>query len=298
MQIDLQRFSRLIAISNDAVEPKSPPLSSLVEALQLFLDAFKPAGGFRLLRIARPPILFYGLYGNNGEVKADQRLLQLLIRRGLLASQLDCLMRCDCSEATVRRQIALDKVLYDIDRAIDLYAVGNDELGAPEQRAASYSYMVDAIAGHADDLAIGDVDDEIKPTILSVRALLRPITGSNELLFWDTSPDAFVKRRNNGKLFALMHNELCNQYHAESNWQQLIATMGPDCISSDSIFGENGLLRQLSRIAINIMKGRSVKVPVKCPSFFPTIPANYEDSKDAQAYLDEDDDDGADTSDV
>ncbi|MBL0010183.1 MAG: hypothetical protein IPP22_02530 [Nitrosomonas sp.] len=37
-------------------------------------------------------------------------------------------MRCDCSEATVRRQIALDKVLYDIDRAIDLYAVGNDEL--------------------------------------------------------------------------------------------------------------------------------------------------------------------------
>ena len=127
-QLDLQRFRRLVAfagsnITGVGVTPDSPPLTGFLEALQLFVDAFEGAGGFRLLRIARPPILFYGLYGIGGLAKADKRLLQLIIQRGLLAEQLDCFLNCDCGEDAVLCQIVLDKILYDVDRAIDLYAV-------------------------------------------------------------------------------------------------------------------------------------------------------------------------------
>lgn len=287
VQIDLQRFSRLIAIADRAAKPKSPPLTSLLEALQMFIDAFKPAGGFRLLRIARPPILFYGLYGNNAEEKADQRLLQLLIRRGMLANQLDCLMHCECKDETVRCQIALDKVLYDVDRAIDLYAVGNVDLGEPEQRAAGYSYMVDAVK---EQLLLGEcgTKEPINATIMSIQALLRPIKDTNENIFWDSDANKASKFNanvnvKNGKptsdLYKLMHRELCSQYHVENNWQQLITTMAPDCISSGNIFGEDGILRKLTRTAINKMLGQAnLDESVNCPSFAPKIPFNLEDT--------------------
>lgn len=293
VQIDLQRFVRFIAISSNAVTPQSPPLTSLLESLQLFVDAFKPAGGFRLLRIARPPILFYGLYGNNGDEKADQRLLQLLIRRGMLASELDCVMRCGCEDTIVRCQIALDKVLYDVDRAIDLYAVGNNELGAPEIRAASYSYMVDAIEykdkDKNKDLKIGNcimVGSPIHTTIKSIQALLRPKAEANELLFWDTSPEIFDPEKGiSANLLETMDSELCSQYHAENNWQQLIATMAPECASSQSIFGADGLLRKLTQFAINRMHNVGLNKPVECPLILPTIPSHKATSAEARAFI-------------
>ena len=39
-------------------------------------------------------------------------------------------------------QVMLDKVLYDVDRAIDLYAVGVDEFSEPERRAAAFSFVI------------------------------------------------------------------------------------------------------------------------------------------------------------
>lgn len=144
-QIDLQRFYRLINFGFQLVDPQSPPLTAFLEALRLFADGFGVAGGFRLLRVARPPIVFYGLYTQDEEDAADRRLTQLTIQRGRLASQLDCLMRCDCDANTTLCQILLDKALYDVDRAIDLYAVGKDDLGQPELRAAAYSYLLDAL---------------------------------------------------------------------------------------------------------------------------------------------------------
>jgi hypothetical protein len=141
-QLDLEQFRRLVIIGRRAVIPPEPPLTAFLEALLLFVEAFDSAGGFRLVRIARPPVLFYGLYGN-AFTNADNTLLQLIIQRGQLADQLDCLMSCDCSPTTMQRQIILDKILYDVDRAIDLYAVGKNEFGAPERRAAAYSYLIE-----------------------------------------------------------------------------------------------------------------------------------------------------------
>jgi hypothetical protein len=144
-KLDLQRFRRLITVSQRAVSPESPPLTAFLQALQLFADAFDTGGGFRLLRIARPPILFYGLYGINRLTDAEQVLVDLVIQRGRLADLLDCFLQCGCTEPYVACQVVLDKILYDVDRAIDLYASGVDAFGDPERRAAAYSFIIDVV---------------------------------------------------------------------------------------------------------------------------------------------------------
>src|SRR5262249_3865261 len=93
VQLDLERFRRLAIIGQSI---KEPPLLAFLEALQLFADAFNTSGGFRLVRIARPPILFYGLYGNSSLDEAADRLLDLIQQRALLADRLDCFMECGC----------------------------------------------------------------------------------------------------------------------------------------------------------------------------------------------------------
>jgi hypothetical protein len=141
--LDLERFRRLVIVGQNTVVPPSPPLTAFLEALQLFADVFDGSGGFRLLRVARPPILFYGLYGMQNMDDSDRILLDLIILRGQLADQLDCYLRCDCSVGAVNCQVVLDKILYDLDRAIDLYAMGKVRLGQPELRALAYSYVIE-----------------------------------------------------------------------------------------------------------------------------------------------------------
>lgn len=143
-QVDLARFRRMIGVAQTLVSPESPPLTAFLEALQLFADAFDSAGGFRLLRIARPPILFYGLYGNNVGNDGDRRLIDMIVLRGRLAASLDCYLSCGCDDTRVRCQIALDKILYDIDRSIDLYSLGQFDFGIPERRSAAYGYLIEA----------------------------------------------------------------------------------------------------------------------------------------------------------
>jgi hypothetical protein len=145
----LSRLHRFVQTTIRLVAPASPELSTLHEALQLFIDGFVPAGGFRLMRIARPAVLDYGLYGPSIITNAENRLIRLVDHRGALARQLDCLTDCACDDDTVRAQIVLDKLLYDIDRAIDHYALGDADLGLPEARAAAYSYLIDVVLNTA-----------------------------------------------------------------------------------------------------------------------------------------------------
>lgn len=223
-QIELQRVHRLINFGYGLVTPESPPLTSFLEALRLFADGFSIAGGCRLLRISRPAIVFYGLYDSNEEA-ADQRLTQLTVQRGKLAAQLDCLMRCGCDLCSVSTQLMLDAVLYCVDRAIDLYAVGQDELGLPETRAASYSYLIDVARHTAPKLfdpptatAGGAPNPELRDlaaTLHALSQLLRPqpfeafatpedwILDAKSLAAepaidvpgWSTTPETFWQRR-------------------------------------------------------------------------------------------------------
>jgi hypothetical protein len=141
-QVDLEQFRRLVIIGRNAVRPPEPPLTAFLEGLRLFVDAFDTAGGIRLVNIARPAILFYGLYSPTLATLADARLQQLIIQRGQLADQLDGFLTYTYNPALLQAQIVLDKILYDVDRAIDLYAVGRAYFGAPERRASSYGYLI------------------------------------------------------------------------------------------------------------------------------------------------------------
>ncbi|MBD2075947.1 hypothetical protein H6F86_19160 [Phormidium sp. FACHB-592] len=163
-QLDLERFRRLIIIgsrlnqnllddnginNSGNVVFDSPPLASFLEAIGLFTDAFGAgetgaSGGYRLLRIARPPVLFYGLYGSASVDDAEQRLVQLIIYRNILADQLDNLAQFGLPAHIARVQVLLDKILYSVDRGIDLYAVGTEDFGDPERRAAANLYLIRA----------------------------------------------------------------------------------------------------------------------------------------------------------
>jgi hypothetical protein len=65
-----------------------------------------------------------------------------------LADKLDCFLQCDCGITAVKCQVILDKILYDVDRAIDLYALGKEDFGRPERRAAAYGYVIEAFRAH------------------------------------------------------------------------------------------------------------------------------------------------------
>jgi len=255
VQLDLERFRRLVIIGQPIEEPA---LIAFLEALQLFTDAFNPSGGFRLLNIARPPILFYGLYGLSSLGSAANRLVALIQQRGLLADRLDCFMECGCSQDVVRCQVLLDKILYDVDRAIDLYALGTLDDGIPERRAGAYGYLIQAfLALHAQtnsrlrtcNLAIPTGaptgDPQRLDTILnSLGTLLRDVTKD-----------------------PVMQEELCVQRTMEQQWENLVATMAPSCIRSGAIFQET--LEPVITAAIRLVVGGD---SVACPPITLTSP--------------------------
>jgi hypothetical protein len=143
----VNRLYRFVQVTLQPVASGSPELANLHEAMMLFLAGFAQAGGFRLLRVARPTVLNYGLYGSGSVSRAEQRLIELVNQRGSFARQLDNLMQCACDEDRALAQIVLDSVLYDLDRAIDYYCVGADDedFGVPEARAAAFSLKLDAL---------------------------------------------------------------------------------------------------------------------------------------------------------
>ena len=310
-QVDLQRFYRLINFGYQLVNPESPPLTSFLEALRLFADGFGTAGGFRLLRVARPPIVFYGLYTQEEEHEADRRLTKLTIERGRLASQLDCLMRCNCDDTTALSQILLDKALYDVDRAIDLYAVGRDDLGQPELRAAAYSYLMDALlltttaAGQATDPPQrgdpADADEpvgatprpELRRTLVNLSNLLRPKAGTPEWADWEkhTRNNFEAWRLANGivpgsvfRFTDVLHQELCLQRDGEQRWEQLVDQMAPNCIRTSTVFGPGGEMSALLENAMALLAAGATNVQTDCGLQGPNIPAHLETSLDTIAY--------------
>jgi hypothetical protein len=163
-QLDLERFRRLAIIApgamptlhglpvggvvgamGPAMPDLSPPLVSYLEALLLFADAFKPAGGLRLLRIARPAILFYGLYNPN-LLEQDTMLLELIMIRGNLATLLDTIYP-GAGPRSVIPQVMLDMLVASLDRGIDLLSLGAEPGidAATEVRAVTYWLIAIAI---------------------------------------------------------------------------------------------------------------------------------------------------------
>jgi hypothetical protein len=149
-QLDIERFRRMAivapgAMSRDGHYDRSPPLEAYLQALELFAETFRPAGGLRLLRIARPPILFYGIYNPN-TVEDDRDLVELIMVRGNLATTFDSLFPASGARS-VEPQVLLDMLLLELDRGIDLLALDANprDRGPTTRRAVAYWLIVRVI---------------------------------------------------------------------------------------------------------------------------------------------------------
>ena len=150
-QLDIERFRRMAIVAPGAMQDengyvdRSPPLEAYLQALDLFSQTFKTGGGLRLLRIARPPILLYGLYSVS-QIEEDGALFDLVAVRGALAVIFDGLFPSNAARG-VQPQVLLDMVLATLDRGIDLLALGSGakEGGPTDWRANAFWGIVRVI---------------------------------------------------------------------------------------------------------------------------------------------------------
>jgi hypothetical protein len=262
--VELEPFHRMVAFGRH-MSPASPEMTAYIEMIGLVADSFKPAGGSRLLQIARPPILFYGLYGESSTGRDDFRLTELVIERGRLAADLDYLSSSYYYDRdAVLRQILLDKVLYDVDRAIDLYAVGEGPHSGPEQRARAYGYVARAV-----------LDLRVKTNFGMSEALKTRLTRIHELLAERGMGEPHSERVRRERA-EVCRRELSIQFDCEMRWQDLVRTMAPNVIPVHELLGEHGIVGQLIRWAIELAMGEvHVHDPIERDEPAP-LPPNYE----------------------
>jgi hypothetical protein len=272
-QVAVQRLQRLIHIINLEVDPETPPLTAFLKALQLFIDAFQGStSGYRLLFIARPPAVFYGLYGIGGPDLATQRLINVIVERGGLAELLDCYLGCECCEDEVVCQVLLDKLLYDTDRAIDLLTLGSDPAGngEPEQRAAAYGWLIQTfLAAHQ-----GCLEGQCFSRLSELQAALASIQTSllaNSALAVASRPAAEQE---------LIRDELCLQRQTDQQWASLVATMAPSCIRGTKV------LSAIDTLLATALQGLTgITDPASCPAATLSIPPTLETSLAGLTYF-------------
>jgi hypothetical protein len=270
----VHRFQRLIQFGQSSQvpihlpitlrSPESPPLVTFVSSLQLFVDAFVSRGSSRLLYVARPPIIVYGLYGAGGPDTGAVRLMNLTIARGFLQEQVDCFAGCGCDDDNVKCQVLLDYMLFLVDRAIDLYAVGTDPdgLGKQEQQATAAGISIDAVLALTNQVTNPGVlscefSDKLKDKLGVIAAeLLDPFGGLNPAA-WDAN------------LQALMIRELRIAYQAEDHTERLVRSLAPQCGFDVFNFQKNrSLIRWMIRSVLHktFNVGASMPQPVQMPS--------------------------------
>lgn len=179
--VEIARLTRLREIANDllttsvATNPITASLTLYVRTLELFLDGFAAVhGGARLIDLAMPlPLAAQQADEPDREGRAVLRSLVSL--RGEYAREVECFLSgCGCGRDDLRCQVQLDKVLYDVDRAIDLYAQGSGippAWGPEERRAGAYSLIVENLAnerGCITPVAVLDVMVEMARSALDL----------------------------------------------------------------------------------------------------------------------------------
>jgi hypothetical protein len=275
--VAVQRLHRLLHLIDDRVQPESPAVTTFLKAIQLFLDAFRSSrSGYRLLFVARAPIAFYGLAGIGGPDAATHRLIELVVQRGRLAELLDCYLGCECCSDDIICQILLDKILYDTDRAIDLYTLGSDPDGAgePEWRAAAFAALIIQFLndnprdGNQGCLAgacfprLGELVDSLG--LIRDRLAFEKLTATGSVVAGD--PDAQAHRD-------LMTGELCLQRQADRRLEAVIATLSAGCVPGETVLTAIETLIDRAIARIDAAHG-------ECPEVEITLPHTLESSFD------------------
>jgi hypothetical protein len=294
-QLDIERFRRMSIVAPGAMSredghyDRSPPLESYLQALDLFAETFRPAGGLRLLRIARPPILLYGLYNMN-QLEDDNSLFDLISVRGTLATIFDGLFPSNSARG-VQPQVLLDMLLLELDRGIDLLALGSltSEGGPTEWRAMAFWAIIDVIyrlVTKGPDVfgKVGPIPDSITHSppkfredleqikgdyataTLNVKGLDRTFLRYSLIPSISASPSSLDERQQRG-----LAEELRVQESLEERWENLVRTVSVEAGDQQYVFR---LLKLVIRQA-----AYDAKVG-KLPRMVQALPQQYEQSLD------------------
>lgn len=239
--VTIEKMQRLLAIGDTlSLENPQPPLVAFLESLHLFVDAFVDTRvGLRLVDIARPPITFYGSRYGIGmvgiDIEARETLVDLTFERGRLADALDDYLQDDFSNERIIVQVVLDEMLYDVDRAIDLYAQGTEDWGVAEQRAVAYAILIAGITKERVDYipdallypnppappVLPDPDKHIEDYINDRKQVKDVIGEIQDILSPDNDDDGGVIKNET------LSQEFTTQKQAEERWLQLVQAVVP-----------------------------------------------------------------------
>jgi hypothetical protein len=261
----LQSLQRFLIIANDLISPPSPPASMFFAELRMFIQGFASSNvGYRLPYLSRSPLLVSAFAASAGIDAPTQTLLSIALSRTAFADAVDCLC-CLCGDNDAKDMILAGKVLFDIDRAIDLYALGSDTAGngGAEWRAAVYGVTItNSISRFQNPIlkkpGSGEVPGQGAIALQSIAAKLP----------W---PPAIA----NPNVSPLTANQLVDaidtQFDDEVRWSELVSTVAPMC-RQDLLFrisaGSMDPIAQLLKAATE-----SIKVSVSNSSFTFTGPA-------------------------
>jgi hypothetical protein len=249
-ELSTQKLYRLLAMG-DRIEA-APALSHFLKALQIFLDTFKSSqSGYRMASVGRPIIAQRRQAGFGGLDNATSRLNVLIGQRSRLADMADCFLGCSCETEDVLRQIMLDKILHDMDRAIDLYISGSDSegCGEPEWRAAGYGVLAYGVTNPL--LLVGDHRPPHAP-FQNFRdgQLVRLLDAIGRELGTDKiDPVNHVPLPGSPvNLVREMVDELCLQLLTDARLMSVLRTMGFGCVSPDRV---QSVLRDMVSAALS-----------------------------------------------
>lgn len=294
-QLDIERFRRMAIVAPGAMSrenghfDRSPPLESYLQALELFAETFRPAGGLRLLRIARPPILLYGLYNMN-QLEDDNSLFDLISVRGTLATIFDGLFPSNSARG-VQPQVLLDMMLLELDRGIDLLALGSltSEGGPTEWRAMAFwsiIYVIYNLVTNGPDFfgKIGPIPDYVATAPRKFREDLEQIQADYKTATMNVKglDRTFVRYFLIPSTTAPLHplderqqrglaEELRVQESLEERWENLVRTVSVEAGDQQYVFR---LLKLVIRQA-----AYEAKVG-KLPRMVQALPQQYEQSLD------------------
>jgi hypothetical protein len=168
----VQRLERFLIIAEPIVVPPAPPASVFFAELRLFTQGFEASrSGYRLPYLARSPLLVSGVAAGATFDQPTQTLLDIALDRTALADKIDCLC-CSCDAADAEELVLGAKILFDVDRAIDLYGLGTHPtaLGEAELRGAAFGKIIKTATTN------GFTDQEVIDLLEEIAELLQEAT--------------------------------------------------------------------------------------------------------------------------
>lgn len=294
----LARLRRFVRTVSALVDPASHELAALVEAMRLFIEGFDPAGGHRLMRIARPSLLGQTAGGLADERLADRRLSALVTLRSTFAVRVEAFMGCRCEERVVQAQAALDRVLFGLDRAIDDYANGTLELGLCEVRASALHTLTLPLTRNDTEVAgqaygfwggavpawVGEIraDAPLVAQINDLTALLRPVDPATlwvagDLGRYDAAFDDNQEIDTEGapapRFGQLLHDEIASAVEHDTQAEPVLRQMATRGDQIDAVLG--AALRPWHELALGFIEQVS-DVPANADLAAMLVPPHFE----------------------